>query len=111
MDSDQILPNIECIKHSLIRKQDQVSSYNIAVYSVKSQLSESGLGGTDAVIAGRTDSANFICIMQIESSQWLDIGPFMEQASGIIPKDKGPVETRNWFRQQVPFLLQQIHFC
>lgn len=92
MDLDQILPNIKCIKHSMIRKQDQISSYNIAVYSVKSQLSESGLGGTDAVIAGRTDLANFICIMQIESSQWLDIGPLTEQASGTIPRDEGPVE-------------------
>lgn len=48
------------------------------MYSVKSQLFKSGLGGTDAVIAGRMDSANFIYIMQIECSQWLDIGPFME---------------------------------
>lgn len=38
------------------------------MYSVKSQLFKSGLGGTDAVIAGRMDSANFICIMQIEFS-------------------------------------------
>ena len=38
------------------------------------------------------DLANFLCIMQIESSQWLDIGPLMEQASGTIPRDKGPVE-------------------
>lgn len=106
MDSDQILPNIECIKHSF-----NTAQVNIAVYSVKSQLSKSGLGGIDAVIAGRTDSANLICIMHIESSQWLDIGPFMEQASGTIPRDKGPVETLSWFRQQVAFVLQRIHFC
>lgn len=27
-----------------------------------------------------------------ESSQWLDIGPLTEQASGTIPRDDGPVE-------------------
>lgn len=57
--------------------------------SMKPQLSEARFRGTDAIIVRRLDVANFTCIMQIESSQWLDIGPFMEQASGTIPKEKG----------------------
>lgn len=91
MDLDQILPNIKCIKHSMIRKQDQISSYNIAVYS--SEVSSLSQGWRHRYSNSRED--RFVLYMH-HANRVLSvagyIGPLTEQASGTIPRDEGPVE-------------------